>query len=162
MTIRMVGGWVFLLVTAHPGSPGQRAVKRSLLLLLFLSFYRQPTRGTESNNCPTVDTLQKQVHNCQQTHGTIRGLLPPSALQLVFISVTAVSYKSNDNKNKGGEEKPTWPVTRRSRNTSISSLKQNAVSYQLDWIKLGTEARTRRTEQSSSDEGPSQRLKHQR
>jgi len=33
MTIRMVGGWVFLLVPAHPGSPGQRAVKRLLLLL---------------------------------------------------------------------------------------------------------------------------------
>jgi len=34
MLIRMVGGWVFLLVPAHPGSPGQRAVKRLLLLLL--------------------------------------------------------------------------------------------------------------------------------
>ena len=31
--IRMVGGWVFLLVPAHLGSPGQRAVKRLLLLL---------------------------------------------------------------------------------------------------------------------------------
>jgi len=31
--IRMVGGWVFLLVPAHPGSRGQRAVKRLLLLL---------------------------------------------------------------------------------------------------------------------------------
>jgi len=31
MMIRMVGGWVFLLVPAHPGSPGQRAVKRLLL-----------------------------------------------------------------------------------------------------------------------------------
>ena len=29
--IRMVGGWVFLLVPAHPGSPGQRAVKWLLL-----------------------------------------------------------------------------------------------------------------------------------
>jgi len=27
---------VFLLVPTHPGSPGQRAVKRSLLLLLLL------------------------------------------------------------------------------------------------------------------------------
>jgi len=34
MMIRMVGGWVFLLVPAHPGRPGQRTVKRSLLLLL--------------------------------------------------------------------------------------------------------------------------------
>jgi len=32
--IGMVGGWVFLLVPAHPGSPGQRAVKWLLLLLL--------------------------------------------------------------------------------------------------------------------------------
>jgi len=37
MTIRMVGGSVFLLVPAHPGSPGQRAVKRSLLLLFYVS-----------------------------------------------------------------------------------------------------------------------------
>jgi len=34
MMIRMVGGWMFLLVPAHPGSPRQRAVKRLLLLLL--------------------------------------------------------------------------------------------------------------------------------
>ena len=34
MMIRMLGGGVFLLVPAHPGSPGQRAVRRSLLLLL--------------------------------------------------------------------------------------------------------------------------------
>ena len=32
MMIRMVGGWMFLLLPAHPGSPGQRAVKRLLLL----------------------------------------------------------------------------------------------------------------------------------
>ena len=32
MMIRIVVGWVFLLVLAHPGSPGQRAVKWLLLL----------------------------------------------------------------------------------------------------------------------------------
>jgi len=31
MVIRMVGGWMFLLVLAHPGSPIQRAVKWLLL-----------------------------------------------------------------------------------------------------------------------------------
>jgi len=31
MMIRMVDGWVLLLVLAHPGSPRQRAVKRLLL-----------------------------------------------------------------------------------------------------------------------------------
>jgi len=36
--IRMVRGWVFLLVLAHLGSPGQRAVKRLLLLLFLLLF----------------------------------------------------------------------------------------------------------------------------
>jgi len=36
MMIRMVRGRMFLLVLAHMGSPGQRAVKRLLLLLLFL------------------------------------------------------------------------------------------------------------------------------
>jgi len=34
MMIRMVSGWVFLLAPAHPGSPGQRAVKRLLLLII--------------------------------------------------------------------------------------------------------------------------------
>jgi len=29
--IRMVGDWMFLLVPAHPGSPGQSAVKQLLL-----------------------------------------------------------------------------------------------------------------------------------
>ena len=33
MMIRMVGGWVFLLVPAHTGSPGQRTIKLLLLLL---------------------------------------------------------------------------------------------------------------------------------
>lgn len=32
--IRMVGGWMFLLVQAHLGSPGQRAIKRLLLLFV--------------------------------------------------------------------------------------------------------------------------------
>jgi len=32
MMIRMVGGWMFLLVPAHMGSPGQRAVKQLSLL----------------------------------------------------------------------------------------------------------------------------------
>jgi len=36
MMIRLVCGWTFLLVPAHPGSPRQRAAKRLLLLLLFL------------------------------------------------------------------------------------------------------------------------------
>ena len=31
MMIRMVGGWMFLLVPVHPGIPGQKAVKRLLL-----------------------------------------------------------------------------------------------------------------------------------
>jgi len=39
--IRMgVSGWMFLLVPSYPGCPGSKAVKRSLLLLLLLSFRR--------------------------------------------------------------------------------------------------------------------------
>ena len=37
--IRMgVSGWKFLLVPAYPGCPGSKAVKRSLLLLLFIAW----------------------------------------------------------------------------------------------------------------------------
>ena len=35
-----VSGWMFLLVPAYPGCPGSKAVKRSLLLLLLLFWYR--------------------------------------------------------------------------------------------------------------------------
>jgi len=35
--IRMMGGWMFLLVPDHLGTPGHRAVKRLLLLLCCLS-----------------------------------------------------------------------------------------------------------------------------
>ena len=37
--IRMgVSGWMFLLLPAYPGCPGSKAVKRSLLLLLLLTY----------------------------------------------------------------------------------------------------------------------------
>jgi len=36
MMIRMVGGWVFLLVPSHPGSPRQRTVKRSLCVVVVI------------------------------------------------------------------------------------------------------------------------------
>jgi len=53
MMIRMVGGWVFLLVPAHPGSPGQRAVEQLLLLLLLLLFVlTEADYGNDnSHNC---------------------------------------------------------------------------------------------------------------
>jgi len=37
--VGMVGGRVFLMVPAHPGSPGQRAVKR-LLLCCVMSYQK--------------------------------------------------------------------------------------------------------------------------
>ena len=36
MSRRGVSGWMFLLVPAHPGSPGQRAVKRSCVCVLYV------------------------------------------------------------------------------------------------------------------------------
>jgi len=41
MMIMMVGGWVFLLVPAHLGSPGQRAIKQLLLLCISVSGVQQ-------------------------------------------------------------------------------------------------------------------------
>ena len=41
LIFRLVGGWMFLLVLAHPGSPGQRVVKQLLLLLLPLLLIKQ-------------------------------------------------------------------------------------------------------------------------
>jgi len=45
MMIRMVDGWMFHLVPAHPGSPGLWAVKRLLLLLLLLCCVLWPAFG---------------------------------------------------------------------------------------------------------------------
>ena len=45
MIIRMVGGSVFLLVLAHPGSPRQRAIKRSLLLKYLKNIAGKPGGG---------------------------------------------------------------------------------------------------------------------
>jgi len=42
---RMMGGWMFLLVPAHPGSRRQRAVKR---LLLLLKMHHKPGNGDRS------------------------------------------------------------------------------------------------------------------
>ena len=44
MMIRMVGGWVFLLVLARPGSPGQRVVERLLLLFLWNRCHFMPAK----------------------------------------------------------------------------------------------------------------------
>jgi len=49
MMIRTVGGWVFLLVPAHPGSPGQRAVKRSLCCCILAP--NKQWHSTEDRTC---------------------------------------------------------------------------------------------------------------
>ena len=47
--IRMgVSGWMFLLVPAYPGCPGSKAVKRSLLLLLFHIKYPEAIRSNST------------------------------------------------------------------------------------------------------------------
>jgi len=56
MMIRMVGGWVFLLVPAHPGRPGQRAV--NWLLLLYLWFWNGGYSWPEPY-FPTVASVPK-------------------------------------------------------------------------------------------------------
>jgi len=39
MSRRGVSGWMFLLVPAYPGSPGQRAVKRSCVCVCISCYY---------------------------------------------------------------------------------------------------------------------------
>ena len=56
MMFRMVGGWVFLLVLAHPGGPRQRAVKR--LLLLSESEDREPTKEVSLSKWWALQLLQ--------------------------------------------------------------------------------------------------------
>jgi len=68
MMIRMVGGWVFLLVPAHPGSPGQTAIKRLLLCccvsvsdwrqLLRYCFCQQFTRTTTTRSMITMSEVR--------------------------------------------------------------------------------------------------------
>ena len=57
----MVGGWMFLLVPAHPGSQGQRAVKRLLLFQEINSFrwYNDTVKIHQSQ--PNIYTLR---YNC--------------------------------------------------------------------------------------------------
>jgi len=65
MMIRMVGGWVFLLVPAHPGSPGQRAVKQ--LLLLFPDLGTTTTRSSTPtlwDSTPHLTTLDSWLVGC--------------------------------------------------------------------------------------------------
>jgi len=52
--IRMVGGWVFLLVPVHPGSPGQRAIKRLLLLLYCWCPSCHPTNSVKALKAWTI------------------------------------------------------------------------------------------------------------
>jgi len=67
MMIWMVCGWVFLLVLAHPGSLGQRAVKQ-LLLLLNRIYYL----GTSfSHPAFSVNPLSPLIHKYEHTHHTI-------------------------------------------------------------------------------------------
>ena len=74
--IRMgVSGWMFLLVPAHPGCPGSKAIKRSLLLLL-LWWWRSGhsyAQYTSMNTAPTAlmnGTDSQAVTDSQ--HGRIR------------------------------------------------------------------------------------------
>jgi len=50
----MVGGWMFLLVPAHQGSPGQRAVKR--LLLCIMKSYCLPEKFVSKMHTDDSDT----------------------------------------------------------------------------------------------------------
>jgi len=63
MMIRMVGGWVFLLVPAHQGSPGQRVVKR---LLLLLCWKNSQTNGTVT--WPTVSQHGRELKPLTPNH----------------------------------------------------------------------------------------------
>jgi len=63
MMIRMVGGWVFLLVPAHPDSHRQTAVKR-LLLLLQLIKETEMTIQMWSACTTVVDTINNILLKC--------------------------------------------------------------------------------------------------
>ena len=81
--IRMgVSGWMFLLVPAYPGCPGSKAVKRSLLLLLFMFLvwrkffficleccwiylYKSQTHGPELS--PFFSSCVSKTRHCMRT-----------------------------------------------------------------------------------------------
>jgi len=115
MMIRMVGGWVFLLVPAHPGSPGQRAVKRSLLLLLLLLltilipfsfksvYVKQPTfllqrRDTYINSYRRTSVqlhsvIKHHLHRARGNH------LNKFSLRLVTVTQKVDNYGLSDGRN---------------------------------------------------------------
>ena len=99
MMIRMVGGWVFLLVPAHPGSPGQRAVKRLLLFVVTKKIWCNNNyckRFLElSSHCGIktagIDVAWRNyvavtlcIHRslASQWHGTVRGRSSTGCVQL--------------------------------------------------------------------------------
>jgi len=118
MMIRMVGGWMFLLVPAHPGSPGQRAVKRLLLLLQFTH--------TSSCHLPCVNLLpvhafvdirSVSVNFSQLVHvsvalasewrtATWRCCITPSPTSTSFIFTTAASCPSSSPTAESGLSAP--------------------------------------------------------
>jgi len=54
MMIRMVGGWVCLLVPAHPGSPRQRAIKWLLLLCVLWCIRKWQPRTVVGWQCKSM------------------------------------------------------------------------------------------------------------
>ena len=58
MSRRGVSGWMFLLVPAHPGSPGQRAVKRSCVCVVYERTYGDDIGNTVEENSYIFSLIQ--------------------------------------------------------------------------------------------------------
>ena len=56
---RGVSGWMFLLVPAHPGSPGERAIKWSCVCVCFVAVFGQ-REGYLLRPCPCLSNSRKE------------------------------------------------------------------------------------------------------
>ena len=90
-----VSGWNFLLVPAYPGCPGSKAVKRSLLLLLFMTttgfanllpvWYQQLlTRISHKSRFPDILCLPKNFCNPLTVLAPLK-LQPYGAIQICLL-----------------------------------------------------------------------------
>ena len=143
----MVGGWVFLLVLAHPGSPGQRAIKRSLLSLCCVtsSMCGSAWKTTASDEMPlisyTADVDASKSDGDARTNVLLNAGTSRDESSCLLVVASPLSspvtswwwHRLMATLRRGNLSELAAPV-----NTSAHSVVQTWVSWQLQWTLVHT------------------------